>query len=111
MANRFTRIQAFVESARAAAQSGGMPITQVLADVRNAIFNGELRDGKVLIGSAEAGGSITFTVPPGHSPLEIMELLQEAINWCHQFPNPENPTQHSRRIRRLRVSFAKAPTQ
>jgi hypothetical protein len=108
MANRILLIRAFVESARSAAAASGKTLTQVLADIRNAIFNGELRDGKILISSAEAGGTVTFTVPAGHAPLEIMELAQEALDWCGQFPDPDNPPSTARRIRRLRASFAKA---
>ena len=108
MANRILLIRAFVESARASAQASGKSLAQILADIRNAIFNGELRDGKILISSAEAGGTVTFSVPAGHAPLEIMELAQESIDWCNQFPDPNNPPATARRIRRLRASFAKA---
>ena len=58
--------------------------------------------------SAEAGGSVTFSIPPGHSPLDLMALCQEALDWCNQFPDPNNPPATQRRIKRLRVSFAKA---
>lgn len=111
MANRVLLIRAFVESARQSAEQTGKPLTTVLADIRNAIFNGEVQDGKVLVGSAEAGGTSSFMIPPGHAPLEIMELAQEALDWCGQFADPDNPPKASRRIRRLRISFAKAATQ
>jgi hypothetical protein len=108
MAERILLIRAFIESARSSAATSGKSLTQVLADIRNAIFNGGLRDGKILISSAEAGGTVTFIVPAGHSPLEILALAQESIDWCNQFPNPDNPPATARRIRRLRASFAKA---
>jgi hypothetical protein len=106
--DRILFIRSFVESARAIGQQTAKPLTQVLSEIRNAIFSDELQSGKILISSAEAGGTVTFAVPAGHSPLEIMALAQEAIDWCNQFPDPNNPPDTARRIRRLRASFDKA---
>jgi hypothetical protein len=106
--DRVLFIRSFVESARTIGTQTGKPLTQVLVEIRNAIFSDELQNGKILISSAEAGGTVTFTVPAGHSPLEIMALAQEAIDWCSQFPDPNNPPTSARRIRRLRASFDKA---
>ncbi|MEY2466758.1 MAG: hypothetical protein QOD03_1279 [Verrucomicrobiota bacterium] len=106
--DRILFIRSFVESARAVGTQTSKSLTQVLAEIRNAIFSDELQNGKILISTAEAGGTITFAIPAGHSPLEIMALAQEAIDWCNQFPDPNNPPATARRIRRLRVSFAKA---
>jgi hypothetical protein len=108
MADRILFIRSFVESARNTGQQANKPLTQVLADIRNAIFSDELQNGKILISTGEAGGTVTFAVPAGHTPLEIMALAQEAIDYCNQFPDPNNPPATARRIRRLRVSFAKA---
>lgn len=107
MANRSVLIRAFVASARKLV-TDEKPLTEVLGDIRDAIFAGGIQDGKVLIGTAEAGGSTTFAVPPGHEPLELLALAQEAIDYCNQFSDPDNPPTTARRIRRLRVSFAKA---
>jgi hypothetical protein len=101
-------IRSFVESARALGVQASKPLTLVLSEVRNAIFSDNIQNGKVLISSGEAGGTVTFALPPGHTPLEIMALAQEAIDWCNQFPDPNNPPPSLRRIRRLRVSFDKA---
>ena len=106
--DRVLFIRSFVESARSIGAQTGKPLSQVLAEIRNAIFSDELQNGKILISSAEAGGTVTFAIPTGHSPLEIMALAQEAIDWCNQFPDPDNPPATARRIRRLRVSFDKA---
>lgn len=108
MADRILFIRSFVESARSVGQQTGKPLTQVLAEIRNAIFSDELQSGKILISSAEAGGTVTFAVPAGHTPLEIMSLAQEAIDWCGQFPDPNNPPASSSRILRLRADFRKA---
>lgn len=108
---RITLIRSFVESARSIGAETNKPLTQVLSEIRNAIFRDELQNGKILISSAEAGGTVSFAIPAGHSPLEIMALAQEAIDWCHQFSDPDHPPKTARRIRRLRVSFAKALPQ
>lgn len=106
--DRIVLVRSFVESARAIGAEAGKPLTLVLAEIRNAIFRDELQNGKILISSSEAGGTVTFVVPPGHSPLEIMALAQEAIDWCSGFPDPNNPSASTRRIRRLRASFDQA---
>ena len=106
--DRTLLIRGFVESARAIGIQTNKALTQVLSEVRNAIFSDELQNGKILISSTEAGGTVTFALPPGHTPLEIMALAQEALDWCSQFPDPNNPPASSRRIRRLRASFDKA---
>ena len=106
--DRILFIRSFVESARTIGTQTSKPLTQVLSDIRNSIFSDNLQNGKILISSAEAGGTVTFALPPGHTPLEIMALAQEAIDWCNQFPDPNNPPPSLRRIRRLRVSFEKA---
>jgi hypothetical protein len=108
MSDRILFIRSFVESARAIGTQTGKPLTQVLGEIRNAIFSDELQNGKILISSNEAGGSVTFGVPAGHTPLEIMALAQEAIDWCYQFDDPNNPPATARRVRRLRASFSKA---
>lgn len=105
MADRILLIRALVESARDLATQD-TPLTKVLAAIRTAIFNGDIANGKVLLTTIEAGGTTTFALPAGHTPLEVMALVQEALDWCNQFPDPDDPPATARRIRRLRASFA-----
>ncbi|HVU07846.1 MAG TPA: hypothetical protein VHG89_04805 [Verrucomicrobiae bacterium] len=104
MADRILLIRALVESARDMATEQ-TPLTEVLSAIRTAIFNGDIANGKVLLTSIEAGGTTTFALPAGHTPLEVMALVQEALDWCNQFSDPDNPPRNARRIRRLRGSF------
>lgn len=104
MADRILLIRALVESARDMVTET-TPLTKVLSAIRTAIFNGDIANGKVLLTSIEAGGTTTFALPAGHTPLEVMALTQEALDWCNQFADPDNPPKTARRIRRLRGSF------
>ena len=107
MASRILLIRAIVESARSMATEQ-VPLTKVLGNIRTAIFQGDVINGKVLLTSMEAGGTTTFSLPNGHTPMETMALVQEAIDWCHSFSTPDNPPTFQRRIKRLRVSFQRA---
>lgn len=108
MGTNFVQVRACVESARDLAAKSGLKLVEVLSTARNEIFAENVRDGKVMIGSNEAGGSVTFALPAGHAPLELLALLQEALDYCAGFPDPNNPPKTVRRIKRLRVSFLKA---
>jgi hypothetical protein len=117
MADRITLITALVASAKRRAPDG-RALVDFIGDIQDAIFSDNIQDGKVLVSSAEAGGTVTFAMPPGHSPLELMALCQEAIAWCYQFPNPNDPKRPDgtsalipRRIKRFKVSFRKAIPQ
>jgi hypothetical protein len=107
MANRILLIRALVASAKNKAPDG-RKLTEFIGDIRDAIFADSIQDGKILVSSAEAGGSVTFAIPPGHTPLELMELCQEALDWCNQFSDPNNPPETQRRIKRLRADFSRA---
>ena len=85
---------------RIAAQSGanGKSAVEVLQEIQDAIFHGDLANGKVLISNSEGGGTVSFTIPSGHTPLEVGDLCQKAIDYLNG----------ERTIRRLRASFLKA---
>lgn len=80
----------------------------VLDALHSALMKDEVVNGKVLISASEAGGSATFALFPGYSPLDFLALVEEAIQELDAMPDPMNPTLTKRNIRRLRVSFAKA---
>ncbi len=77
-------------------QSGKEPVA-VLQAIQDAIFQNDIQNGKILISTTEAGGTVSFTVPQGHTPLEIGDLVQRAIDLL----------QGRREIKRLRGSFRK----
>lgn len=74
-------------------------------------YESEMQSGKTLIHSAEAGGVTEFSVGGELSPSDVVEIAMEALAWLKDQPDPLNPPLYpSRRIKRLRVSFAKAVT-
>src|SRR5262245_38376136 len=101
-------IRAWVRAAASTAKSTGKKLTAVLDEINAAILGGGVQDGQVLVSTSEPGGSVSFTLPPGHTPLELAALNEEAIAFCAQFPDPDSPDLTARRIKRLRASFAKA---
>jgi hypothetical protein len=69
-----------------------------LEDLQVALFDGSVAEGKVLISTSEAGGEVTFAIPDGFTPITLLRLVESAIKELEGKP----------KIRRLRVSFAKA---
>lgn len=53
---------------------------EYLETIQDAIVSGDLSVGKVLTTTSEAGGSATFSILPGHSPREMAQLCQTAID-------------------------------
>lgn len=101
-------IRAWVRAASRAAKAAGKPLSTVLDEINDGILASGPQSGGIVISSSEAGGSVTFALPPGHTPLELAALNEESIAWCNQWPDPENPPMVCRRIKRMRASFAKA---
>lgn len=93
---------------RSSAEKAGKTLTGVLLEILEALSTGEIQDGKILIGSNEAGGNVTFTVPPDHTPRELIKMYQATLDWCNEHADPDNPPRFARRVKRLRVSFNKA---
>jgi hypothetical protein len=56
----------------------------------------------------EAGGSTEFTLPADLSPADVMALAEEALGIIEASADPTDPDVGTRRIQRLRASFAKA---
>lgn len=118
-ANRYLQMRALILAAVRTAQANAEASTpdsdepKTPADVLESIvlgkFDNELKEGKTLISSSEAGGSFSFSIVGGLSPADVVELAMEALTWLNQQPDPLNPEVFpSKRIKRLRVSFAKA---
>lgn len=52
----------------------------------------DIRNGRVEVSvSSSAGGSASFTIPPGMNPLEIAEAASAALTWLESQPDPANP--------------------
>lgn len=79
--------------------------TDILLAVMSGHFSGVVTEGTVLISSSEAGGSTLMQIPQGITPLDIVELCEQAISFLATLPDPMNVNFTSRDIWRLKVSF------
>ena len=74
-----------------------------------ASLSDDVKGGSFLQSTSEAGGSVGFAILPGFNPHSMIRLLEEAIQKLSTDADPVNPSfLQPRRIKRLRVSFAKA---
>lgn len=64
----------------------------------------EVHDGKTVVRTEEAGGSIFFATAD-LGPGQVLELAEEALQWLMTQTDPTNPPLNPRRITRLRASF------
>lgn len=106
--NREFLIRALVRAAKARATTlgGGATILTVLAGLLTTQFNLTLLNGRVVVSTAEAGGSVTFATGGEIStPEAFMALVEEALEWVEQQPDPNNPNLSPRHITRLRATF------
>ncbi len=108
MANRYLLIRALALSALRQKTEENTPI-DILEEIIIGKFTTEVANGKTLISTTEAGGSATFALMGSFGPDEIMSLVMETIVWINSQPDPEDYEPYpTRRIKRLRASFAKA---
>lgn len=97
------------EKARLATQSGTpTTLTEVLVALQQGIFVDSITNGRAMVSSTMSGNSMSFMLPDGIQPADVMALAEEALAWCQQFTDPDNPTFAAQRITRLRVNFSGA---
>jgi len=108
-ASRQLLLNAFIRGAKLrATELGGVnTLTSVLESIILGRFKSEATNGRTVVSTSEAGGSVSFHFPDMLTPAEVMALAEEALEYCAQFSDPNNPPLTFRRIRRMRVSFAK----
>ena len=93
---------------RSGKASGKTP-ADMLEEIVIGKFSSELSDGKTVISVTEAGGTSSFAIVGGMTPADIVEIAMEALTWLQDQEDPANPpVVPAKRIKRLRVSFAKA---
>lgn len=109
-ADRNMLLRALVYAAVKNAKAQGKKPADVLGEIILGHFNTSITDGKTVISTTEANGTTTFALASEMSPPEIVALAMEAVAWVESQADPENPNPIPRRIKRLRVSFAKAMT-
>ena len=66
-------------------------------------------DNGMVVSSSEANGSVSFGVPAGFGPDDVVELAIETLRWVMEQPDPTDYDWLSRkRSTRIRVSFLRA---
>ena len=103
-------LRALVLAAKKNSKEGETTPIDVLETIVVGRFDSDFSNGKTVISTQEADGSVSFSIPDQLSPAEVVALAMEAIAWLKAQPDPNNPNVYPRRIKRLRVSFAKAVT-
>lgn len=91
--------------ARWAQQVNPNDLTAPLLGIEQAILANGFQEGRMLVKVNEAGGTAEFQALPGWGPPEIVALVEEAIQWITQQPNPAKPRLNPRRIMRLTANF------
>lgn len=73
-------------------------------------FTAEFSNGSTVISTSEAGGNVTFSLMSDLTPGDVAALAMECLSRLKagDFGDEEDPDLVPRRIKRLRVSFAKA---
>jgi len=112
-ANRNLLLRSVVIAAVKQQQSAGKNPVEQLEEIVIGKFNSEFTDGKTLVSTSENGGSASFSLGGAFTPDEVTALAVEAIQRIKAGDfgvdeNNLNPYLNFRRIKRLRVSFAKA---
>lgn len=93
---------------RVAMLKGGESPKKFLEKLLLSIHDTGINNGTILVGTSENGGSATFQITNEFNPDTFSDLVEEAIEWLEQQPDPNNPNLSPRRIKRLRVTFNKA---
>jgi hypothetical protein len=106
--NRDMLVRAFV---LAAARANPAEPLKSLEEVICGRYKTEVVDGRTLIRTDDAGGSVQFILPPDFGPAEIMAIAYEAATFIANEPDPTKPRIYGRRIKRLKVSFLKTSFQ
>lgn len=70
-------------------------------------FESSVANGRTIVRTSEAGGSVEFSLPDGLTPGELLELASEALRWIESQPDPDNPGLPGT-VKRLRVCFDRA---
>ncbi len=97
----------FWRIAKLTAERSGVSLRALLEDLAVKHFKTTVSDGRVLLSTAEAGGSVEFEVPSGMGPNEIARLADKALRHLETQTDQTNPNP-PREITRLRATFNRA---
>ena len=95
-------LSTFRRAVRLKAAKEGLEEKDVVEAILLGQFESSVANGRTIVTTSEAGGSVTFTFPEGLTPTEIMELAAAAMAQIEDDQEPTPPT------KRLRVCFDRA---
>lgn len=102
-------MRAFVRAAVKQASDEGRTPREVLEDIIVGRFKSEARNGRTIVSTSKGSSSVSYTIPDGLGPADVVMLAEEALEWVESQPNPDAPDLSGfRRVARLRASFARA---
>jgi hypothetical protein len=97
----------FIQLAKLRATQASTTPRAIVEAIALGQFTTSVANGRTVVQTMEAGGSVQFEIPPGLSPVEVTELAGKALRWIDAQPDPNNPAL-PRQIRRLRATFNRA---
>lgn len=71
-------------------------------------WTAEVVNGRTLLSTSEAGGSVTFTFERGYTPAQLAVMAEEALEWLRSLPDPESPPLDVPRYTRIHPTFHRA---
>jgi hypothetical protein len=99
---------AFIRAAvlEAAAADPATTARALLQTIIRGKFTTDATNGRTVISTSEAGGTVTFTLPDALSPAEVMIRAEQAIEWLERQEDPDDPDLTKlRSTRRYRATF------
>jgi hypothetical protein len=97
-------LTAFIQAAHLKASKDSQPVKAVIEAIVLGLFESSVVNGRTVIRTSEAAGSVEFSLGDGLSPSELVELATTALRWIESRPDPLNPG-IPRQVKRLRVCF------
>jgi hypothetical protein len=65
-------------------------------------------NGQTIHSTAEAGGSVTFTLDRAYTPAELATMAEDALEWVNTLVDPEDPPLDVPQYSRLHPTFHEA---
>ena len=97
----------FIQAANLKAAKDGVTVKAVVEAIVLGQFESSVVNGRTIVSTSEAGGSVEFSLPEGLTPGELLELASAALRWIEAQADPDNPGV-PRQVKRLRACFDRA---
>lgn len=101
-------IRHFARAAQIYARANQSTLRAVLNGIILRQFSTNVVDGRSVVSVAVGGTQTTFDAAGDFTPEGLICMANESLDWASTFPDPDNPDFTAQRVKRLRVSFARA---